>query len=145
MTDDIVYDVIRDMWAAVLNGTSERCAKLNATKCDMKSEPAAEVAHESLHIESRNFDALVDSWRFLSPPESYEMWRTIYEVKRFKAMKKAMGEHVPIEVEYVRTVHAHWNTIDKSGNVICSSCGSLALGGRSWYCPNCGAKMDEEA
>lgn len=47
-------------------------------------------------------------------------------------------------LDYAPIVHAHWKVIDKSGNIICSKCRSLALGGRSWFCPNCGAVMDEE-
>ena len=46
--------------------------------------------------------------------------------------------------EYVPVVQSHWRTIGNiSGFVTCDKCGYWC-GTKSKYCPDCGAKMDEE-
>ena len=49
--------------------------------------------------------------------------------------------------EYVRVVHGHWIRQDESfTRYKCSNpeCGAENFSGFENYCPNCGAKMDEE-
>lgn len=52
------------------------------------------------------------------------------------------------DVEVKRVIHAHWKGKPLAGftTVRCSACNSCFSGnsGRWKYCPNCGAKMDEE-
>ena len=59
-----------------------------------------------------------------------------------------------IQVQFVRTggsheeepnpdvKHGRW--IDMDDHVMCSCCGATHYGADKNYCPNCGAKMDEE-
>ena len=143
--DNVAYDVLRDTWAKVINGTYERSAKMASLKIKMKSEsdkedmpePSFPITQDCASNMGREFNSLANSWHFMSLREAFELTESIFQVRRYMEEKaKALG--------YAPVVHAHWKVIDKSGNVICSKCCSLALGGRSWFCPNCGAVMDEE-
>ena len=65
-------------------------------------------------------------------------------------MLATIDAHHAATIDTNPTVHAHW--IDqKHGTYKCSSCGQFldfrgvnAGRGDANYCPNCGAKMDEE-
>lgn len=48
--------------------------------------------------------------------------------------------------EYRKVKHAHWESILFGGEewgIKCSNCNTIDLYGKSTYCPNCGAKIDE--
>lgn len=57
------------------------------------------------------------------------------------------SERLCIDAEEVR--HGKWIKCEKEGGIFanyeCSVCSAYPTGGiRSYYCPNCGAKMDKE-
>ena len=82
----------------------------------------------------------------------------ITEIKRFKGyLDDDMITRLTIAIDkissadVVKARHGHW-LLDSSGAEFCSECGEYPFddgeyhisGWSSKYCPNCGAKMDEE-
>lgn len=66
----------------------------------------------------------------------------IYEYERVfktKFVKESVIDKMPT-IDAVPVVHGHWIGSDYDK---CSLCGCMELG-RTYYCPHCGAKMDEE-
>lgn len=52
------------------------------------------------------------------------------------------GESEPIEYAPVR--HGRWLVDSRTGINFCSECQTYAVEAETNYCPECGAKMDEE-
>lgn len=64
-------------------------------------------------------------------------WQELYLPAHFKEF--VLDECKTIDAEPVR--HGRWIE-NGNGNIICSQCLCIKLGGQSNYCPECGAKMD---
>lgn len=71
-------------------------------------------------------------------PREWHRWTGILQERT--AFKYDLMDAPTIEAEPIR--HGHWNWVD---GVRCSLCNyKLQVTGIPSYCPNCGAKMDEE-
>ena len=85
--------------------------------------------------------ALLNDLSYCAP----ELWQDEEYIKA-KIMKQPAVDAVPV-------VHGRWfidtafgNDVMSNGRmVLCSECGQGRFTGKTNYCPNCGAKMDEVA
>ena len=79
-------------------------------------------------------------------PKLIDKEELIFEYYRnptYANLCKAINNATVIDAEPVR--HGHW--IDRGYMKVgyhCSLCGGYVIAGKEKYCPNCGAKMDED-
>lgn len=71
-------------------------------------------------------------------------WLNEYDFVLWHDVMECINKVPEVDAEPIR--HGHW-ILQANGHGMCSTCGIFVnlLNGMTWeYCPNCGAKMDEE-
>lgn len=73
------------------------------------------------------------------------LWLDDYDFIIFKSVKDDINDAPTVDAEPVR--HGHWRGVNPMVDTVeCSECGYQIVSEEliTPYCPNCGAKMDEE-
>lgn len=90
---------------------------------------------------------MTDSFEFtLDNPLTEEQWDMINDVDFDRTDRIWFHTKHGNEVEFTKVRHGKWITKSTGGEYFdcCSECGHVEWDAPSKYCPNCGARMDED-
>lgn len=90
---------------------------------------------------------MTDTFEFtLNNPLTEEQWDMITDVDFDRTDRITFHTKHGKEVEFAKVRHGKWITKSTGGEYFdcCSECGYIEWDAPSKYCPNCGARMDEE-